>query len=97
MREELGIDPDDLPSPQTAAVASFTSFTVGALIPFLLGYPVLNAALAVAGASAFAGGAAVAKLTGRSSWLGGLRQFTAAFLATGMAFVIGHLVGAHVG
>jgi VIT1/CCC1 family predicted Fe2+/Mn2+ transporter len=100
VREELGIDPDDLPSPQTAAIASFTSFTVGAFIPlspFLLGYPVLNAAVAIAGAAAFAGGAAVANLTGRSPWLGGLRQFTAAFLATGMAFVIGHLVSAHVG
>ena len=100
VREELGIDSDDLPSPQTAAVASFASFTVGALIPlspFLLGYPVLDAALVIAGASAIAGGAAVANLTGRSPWLGGLRQFAAAFLATGMAFVIGHLVGAHVG
>jgi vacuolar iron transporter family protein len=100
VREELGIDPDDLPSPQTAAVASFASFTVGALIPlspFLIGYPVLSVALTLAGASAFAGGAAVANLTGRSPWLGGLRQFTAAFLATGMAFLIGHLVGAHVG
>jgi VIT1/CCC1 family predicted Fe2+/Mn2+ transporter len=100
VREELGIDPDDLPSAQTAAVASFASFTVGALIPlgpFLAGFPVLSVALVISGASAFAGGAAVAKLTGRSSWLGGMRQFTAAFLATGMAFVIGHLVSAHVG
>ena len=99
VREELGIDPDDLPSPRTAAVASFASFTLGALIPlapFLAGYPDLNAALAIAGLSAFAGGAAVAKLTGRSSLLGGLRQFTAAFLATGFAFVIGHMVGAHI-
>ena len=100
VREELGIDPDDLPSPRTAAVASFASFTVGALIPlspFLVGYPVLNVALVLAGASAFVGGAAVANLTGRSPLLGGLRQFTAAFLATGMAFLIGHLVSAHVG
>jgi vacuolar iron transporter family protein len=100
VREELGIDPDDLPSPQTAAIASFASFTVGALIPlspFFVGYPVLSAALVLAGGSAFAGGAAVANLTGRSPLLGGLRQFTAAFLATGMAFLIGHLVGAHVG
>jgi len=99
VREELGIDPEDLPSPRTAAIASFASFTVGALIPlapFLAGYPDLNVALALAGLSAFAGGAAVAKLTGRSSLLGGLRQFTAAFLATGFAFVIGHLVGAHI-
>lgn len=100
VREELGIDPDDLPSPRTAAVASFASFTVGALIPlspFLAGYPVLNVALLLAGASAFAGGAAVANLTGRSPLLGGLRQFTAALLATGMAFLIGHVVSAHVG
>jgi VIT1/CCC1 family predicted Fe2+/Mn2+ transporter len=99
VREELGIDPDDLPSPRTAAVASFASFTVGALIPlspFLAGYPDLDAALVLAGVSAFAGGAAVAKLTGRSSVLGGLRQFTAAFLATGFAFLIGHLIASHV-
>ena len=42
VREELGIDPDDLPSPWTAAFASFVSFTAGALIPlgpYLLGRP----------------------------------------------------------
>jgi VIT1/CCC1 family predicted Fe2+/Mn2+ transporter len=98
-REDLGIDPDDLPSPRTAAIASMASFTMGALIPlapFLAGYPDLKAALALAGASAFLGGAAVAKLTGRSTVLGGLRQFTAAFLATGMAFLVGHLIGGHI-
>jgi vacuolar iron transporter family protein len=99
VREELGLDPDDLPSPRTAAVASLSSFTVGALIPlapFLAGYPVLKVALVISGAAAFAGGAAVAKLTGRSMVLGGLRQFTAAALATAAALLIGHLVGAHV-
>ncbi|HUN35899.1 MAG TPA: VIT1/CCC1 transporter family protein [Trebonia sp.] len=99
VREELGIDPDDLPSARTAAIASLASFTVGALIPlapFLAGYPDLYAALALAGLSAFTGGAAVARLTGRSSVLGGLRQLTAALLATGIAFLIGHLVGGHV-
>jgi hypothetical protein len=29
--------------------------------------------------------------------LGGLRQFTAAFLGTGAAFLMGHLIGGHVG
>jgi VIT1/CCC1 family predicted Fe2+/Mn2+ transporter len=99
VREELGIDPADLPSPQTAATASFAAFTVGALIPlspFLLGYPVLTAALVIAGVAAVVGGAAVANLTGRSQLVGGLRQFTAAFLATGMAFAIGHLISGHV-
>jgi hypothetical protein len=28
--------------------------------------------------------------------LGGLRQFIAAFLATGMAFVVGHLIAGHI-
>jgi VIT1/CCC1 family predicted Fe2+/Mn2+ transporter len=98
VREELGIDPDDLPSPRTAAGASLVSFTVGALVPlspFLLGFPVLEVALMLAGLFAFAGGAAVAALTGRPAVLGGLRQFSAAFLATGMAFFIGHLVAGH--
>ena len=34
-REELGVDPDDLPSPWTAALSSFGAFTVGALVPVL--------------------------------------------------------------
>jgi VIT1/CCC1 family predicted Fe2+/Mn2+ transporter len=95
VREELGIDPDDLPSPETAAAASFAAFTVGALIPlgpFLLGFSSLSAALVAAGLAAAAGGAAVARLTGRSMLAGGLRQFAAAFLATGMAFGVGHLI-----
>ncbi len=99
VREELGIDPDDMPSPRTAAGASFAAFTVGALLPlspFLAGFPVLKAALVIAGLAAVVGGAAVAKLTGRSMLMGGLRQFTAAFLATGMAFVVGHLISSHV-
>ena len=38
--QELGVDPDDQPSPWTAAIASFVCFAVGGivpLIPFLLG------------------------------------------------------------
>jgi vacuolar iron transporter family protein len=99
VREELGIDPEDLPSPRTAATASFAAFTVGALLPlspFLLGFPILSVALVVSGLAAFVGGAALAKLTGTSAFLGGLRQFTAAFLATGAAFAIGHLISGHV-
>jgi vacuolar iron transporter family protein len=99
LKQELGIDPDDLPSPRTAALASLASFTVGALIPlspFLLGHPVLKLALVLSGAFAFIGGAAVAKLTGRSMLLGGLRQFTAAALGTGAAFFIGHAIGGHI-
>jgi VIT1/CCC1 family predicted Fe2+/Mn2+ transporter len=99
VREELGIDPDDLPSPWTAAGASFVSFTVGALIPlapYLVGFPVLAVALVLAAVTALVGGGAVAKLTERPILAGGTRQFIAAFLATGAAFLIGHLVGGSV-
>jgi VIT1/CCC1 family predicted Fe2+/Mn2+ transporter len=99
IREELGIDPDDLPSPWTAAGASFISFTIGALLPlapYLVGYPVLAVAFVIAGLTALVGGGAVAKLTERPILSGGLRQFVAAFLATGAAFLIGHLVGGSV-
>ena len=34
-REELGVDPDDLPSPWTAATSSFGAFVVGAAVPLL--------------------------------------------------------------
>jgi VIT1/CCC1 family predicted Fe2+/Mn2+ transporter len=99
LREELGIDPDDLPSEWTAAGASFASFTVGALVPllpYLVGFPMFVLALVLAGVAAFVGGSAVAKLTGRPVLLGGLRQFSLGALATGMTFLIGHLIGASI-
>ncbi|MDF2254992.1 VIT1/CCC1 transporter family protein [Streptomyces ferralitis] len=99
VREELGIDPDDLPSPWTAAGASFASFTVGALIPLLpyfIGFPSFVLALVLAGLAAFVGGGAVARLTGRPALNGGLRQFVLGALATGMTFLVGHLVGANI-
>ena len=97
VREELGIDPDDLPSPWTAAGASFASFTVGALLPllpYLVGFPVFSLALFLAGLAAFVGGAAVAKLTGRPWLIGGLLQFALGALATGMSFLFVLLIGA---
>ena len=38
--QELGVDPDDQPSPWTAAISSFVAFSVGGILPlisFLLG------------------------------------------------------------
>ncbi len=99
VREELGIDPDDLPSPRTAAGASFASFTVGALVPllpYLVGFPSFMLALVLAGLAAFLGGGAVARLTGRPVLVGGVRQFGLGALATGMTFLVGHLVGTHI-
>jgi len=99
-REELGVDPDDLPSPWTAATASFGAFTVGALtplMPYLIGLKSFGLALALAGAFAFGGGAVVAKAAKRPAFSGGFRQFALGALATGMTFLVGQLVGAQVG
>ena len=54
VREELGVDPSELPSPLTAAGASLATFAVGALIP-LLPY-LLGLRLAVGRAGAVGGG-----------------------------------------
>lgn len=100
VREELGVDPDELPSPWTAAGASFVCFAVGALLPllpYLLGLASLPAAVIIGGAAALAGGGFVAALTGRPIWLGATRQFAVAAIAVIATYGIGHLVGAHIG
>ncbi|MGW4569083.1 VIT1/CCC1 transporter family protein, partial [Streptomyces sp. NPDC004561] len=61
-REELGIDPGDLPSPLVAAVSSFGSFALGALLPvlpYLLGATALWPAVLLALAGLFGCGAVV--------------------------------------
>ncbi|WP_030909248.1 VIT1/CCC1 transporter family protein [Streptomyces sp. NRRL F-5126] len=96
-REELGIDPDDLPSPTVAAVSSFGSFAVGALLPvlpFLLGATSLWPAVALALAGLFACGALVARVTARSWWFSGLRQLALGGVAAAITYGLGSLLGA---
>jgi len=99
VREELGVDPHELPSPLTAAAASLATFAVGALIPllpYLLGYDSLAAALGLAALAAFTGGGLVARLTDRPFLRGALRQLLLGALAAGVTYLIGRLVGATV-
>ena len=68
-QEELGVVPDELPSPWTAALSSFVCFAIGAvvpLLPYLLGFDSLWLALGVGGVGLFVAGALVARFTGRS-------------------------------
>lgn len=97
VREELGVDPDDLPSPYVAAASSFAAFTIGAAIPvlpFMLGATglLLTGVLSILGL--LLAGAAVARLTARPSWRGALRQLLLGGFAAAVTFGIGHLVGA---
>ncbi|GGK67333.1 membrane protein [Sphaerisporangium melleum] len=95
-REELGVDPDDLPSPWVAAASSFLAFALGALIPllpFLLGVDSLAAAVALTALGLFGTGALVARLTDRPVALGGARQLLLGGAAALATHQIGHLVG----
>jgi vacuolar iron transporter family protein len=99
-REELGVDPDHLPSPLVAAGSSFVSFAVGALLPvlpYVLGATSLWPALVISLVALFACGAIVSAVTTRSWWYGGLRQLILGGAAAGLTYVIGDLVGAVIG
>ncbi|MEW2548753.1 VIT1/CCC1 transporter family protein [Streptomyces sp. NPDC047002] len=96
-REELGIDPDDLPSPAVAAVSSFGSFAVGALLPvlpFLLGATTLWPAVLLALAGLFACGALVARVTARAWWFSGVRQLALGGAAAALTYGLGAVLGA---
>jgi vacuolar iron transporter family protein len=92
VREELGVDHHDLPSPYVAAGASLVTFAVGALIPllpFLAGFRSLAAALVLAAIAAFAGGGLVSRITNRTFWFGAMRQLLLAGAAAGLTYAIG--------
>jgi vacuolar iron transporter family protein len=93
---ELGLDPDEKPSPVTAAVSSFLTFAVGAvipLLPFLLGAPVLWLALLCGGIGLVAAGAISARFTPRPWWSAGLRQLLFGAVAAGATYLIGLAIG----
>jgi VIT1/CCC1 family predicted Fe2+/Mn2+ transporter len=98
-REELGIDPDETPSPWVAAGSSFVCFALGALVPllpYLLGSTVLWPALIAGGVGLFVAGALVSRFTLQRWWLSGLRQLVLGAFAAGATYVIGSLIGAGV-
>ncbi len=97
-REELGVDPEELPSAVVAGGASLLAFSLGALmplLPYLLGFPVLAASLAITAVALVIGGATVGKLTGRSLLRSGLRQLGLGALAIAVTFAVGSLIGSH--
>jgi vacuolar iron transporter family protein len=95
-QEELGVVPDELPSPWTAAASSFVCFAVGALVPlltYLFGVHNLWIALGVGGVGLFVAGAVVARFTGRPWWASGLRQLVLGALAAAATSLVGALIG----
>jgi len=97
--QELGVDPDDQPSPSTAAISSFLCFAVGGiipLIPYLLGYSSLALGLTVGGIGLFVAGALTSRFTRRPWWLAGLRQLLFGVIAAAATFAVGSLIGVNV-
>jgi VIT1/CCC1 family predicted Fe2+/Mn2+ transporter len=99
-REELGLDPAELPSPVIAGVASLFAFSLGALVPllpYLFGWPVLAASLGIAAVALITGGVTVGRLTGRPVLRSGVRQLLLGAAAVAITFGVGTLVGHHAG
>ncbi|MER6226590.1 VIT1/CCC1 transporter family protein [Streptomyces sp900105755] len=101
VREELGVDPDELGSPWSAALSSLASFAVGALMAvlpylFLSGAAALLLAVALAGSALFAVGGAIGLLNGRSPLVSGARQLFVGALAAAAVYGIGHVIGARI-
>jgi VIT1/CCC1 family predicted Fe2+/Mn2+ transporter len=99
VREELGVDHNELPSPVVAAGASLLTFAVGALIPLLPylvglnGSRALAVMLSLSAIAAFVGGGLVARITDRPFARGAVRQLLLAGVAAGLTYGIGSVVG----
>jgi VIT1/CCC1 family predicted Fe2+/Mn2+ transporter len=101
VREELGLDPDQLGSAWGAAGGSFVAFALGAVvpvIPYLVGggTGALVASVGLSLAALFVVGAAVSLLTGRSFLFSGARQLGIGIAASTVTYLIGSFIGVSV-
>jgi VIT1/CCC1 family predicted Fe2+/Mn2+ transporter len=98
VREELGLDPDELGSAWGAAGGSFVAFAIGAAIP-VIPYLLAPAGSAFVGSIAlsivalFAVGAGVSLLTGRGMLFSGGRQVLIGAAAAIVTYVVGLAIG----
>ncbi len=99
VREELGIDPDELGgSAWTAAISSFFLFAVGAIFPvapffFMEGNEAVTCALIISGLGLLTIGMGTALFTGRGFFFSGVRQLMIGYIAAALTFGIGKLIG----
>jgi VIT1/CCC1 family predicted Fe2+/Mn2+ transporter len=93
-QEELGVDPTQLPSPRLAAMSSFLSFCVGALIPllpYLLGATSVLISTVLAVLALFGAGAISSRFTARGWAYAGSRQLLFGALAAAVTYGVGAL------
>ena len=100
-REELGLDPEGgLGSPWAAAGSSFTTFSVGAIVPlvpfwFASGSPAVIGSALLSLAALFGVGGGMSYLTGRNLVVSGLRMMLIGAAAAAITYGVGSLL--HVG
>ncbi|MEX1168750.1 MAG: VIT1/CCC1 family protein [Chloroflexota bacterium] len=98
VREELGLDPDELGSAWGAAAGSFVAFALGAAVPvfpYLVGGGTVALAfsLGLSLVALFVVGAGVSLLTGRGLLFSGVRQLGIGLGAAAVTYLIGSLIG----
>ena len=102
VREELGIDPDELGgSAWVAAGTSFMLFALGAIFPVapyfaLTGWPAVIASLAASSFALLLIGGGTALFTGRGVVFSAARQLAVGLAAAAVTFGVGKLIGVAV-
>jgi vacuolar iron transporter family protein len=97
-RLELGVDPQAPGSAWRAAVTSFLSFSVGAILPlfpwfFIEGSGAVIASVIIGAIAALALGAAIGAMSGRSVLGTAVRQLAVAAVAAAVTYGVGSLLG----
>lgn len=99
VREELGIDPEELGgSPWAAAASSFALFALGAIFPvapyfFMGGEAAVVASLISSAVALILVGAGTAIFTGRGMLFSAARQLAFGFAAAAVTYGLGRLIG----
>jgi VIT1/CCC1 family predicted Fe2+/Mn2+ transporter len=96
---EIGLSPEDPPSPRVAAVSSFLTFSAGAvvpLLPYLFGISLLWVALVCGGVGLALAGALSSRFTPRPWWWAAARQLLFGAVAAGATYLIGLAIGSGV-
>ncbi len=102
VREELGLDPDELGSPVKVAISSFVAFAIGAsvaVIPYavLSGAAAFYTAIAAAIIALCVVGGVVGRFSGRGIVFSAMRQLSWGVGAAAVTYIVGSLIGVSTG
>jgi vacuolar iron transporter family protein len=97
-RLELGVDPEAPGAAGKAAIFSFISFAIGAILPlfpwfFIQGTSAVIASVVIGALAALALGATIGSFAGRSIWKTALRQLAVAAVAAAVTYGVGAALG----